>query len=329
MENNKKQCLLKILDILIVVVAIAIIILYSIEYSKISKLKKSYSELEVKYEEVLEELESYEKNKTNESFNKLEVDNTTSNINLGNLDINSELVQNLYSKILKSNDIAYNFEGSFYKEEKTTLNNLTNEEKLIATIQNLPDKEYTDFSSLNPSLADQLGYIPGYDGSFAGVGNLKIYSQQEIIKQAESIFGKNVKIEITSLNGCAHDYDYIDGNLYSYDFEGGGLGDLSYGYGEIQYALEDKEFIYIFDKFIYGKYKETLEPEYYTSSNSTIHLEGEFENVDFENKENTNKTLKEYIKFLYDNLYTYKHIFKKDNETGEYYWVSTEKYVEN
>ena len=246
--GNKKinNNFLKILAIFIVVVTIAVTIFYSIKYSKIKELKKSYSELEI--------------------------NNTSSNVNLGNLDINSELVQNLYSKILKSNDIAYDFIGSFYKEEKTTLNNLSNEEKLVATIQTLPDKEYTNFKNIDKSISEKLGYLSDRsdDSQYVHLNSLKVYSKEEIIEQAESIFGKDVKLEITSLNGCAHDYDYIDGKLYSYDYEGGGFGDFNSGYGEIQYAIKDKEFIYIFDKFIY---KDEYNTNYYKSSNSDIPLE--------------------------------------------------------
>lgn len=292
--GNKKinNNFLKILAIFIVVVTIAVTIFYSIKYSKIKELKKSYSELEI--------------------------NNTSSNVNLGNLDINSELVQNLYSKILKSNDIAYDFIGSFYKEEKTTLNNLSNEEKLVATIQTLPDKEYTNFKNIDKSISEKLGYLSDRsdDSQYVHLNSLKVYSKEEIIEQAESIFGKDVKLEITSLNGCAHDYDYIDGKLYSYDYEGGGFGDFNSGYGEIQYAIKDKEFIYIFDKFIY---KDEYNTNYYKSSNSDIPLEENFE---------IKGTLKDYLLYLFNDLYMYKHTFKKD-ETGEYYWISTEKYKEN
>ena len=250
--------------------------------------------------------------------NQKETDNVKSNVNLGNIDINSELVQNLYSKILKSNDIAYNFEGSFYKEEKTTLSNLTNKEILIATIQSLPDKEFTSFKDIDKSISEKLGYYPNKsdESQYVHLNTLKIYSEKEIIEHAKNIFGKDVNIEITSLNGCAHAYDFFDKKLYSYDYEGGGFGDLNSGYGEIQYAIEDNEFIYIFDKFIY---KDEYNENYYKSSNTDIPLEVGNKNI---------ASLEDYLMYNINDLYLYKHTFKKA-ENGDYYWVSTEKYIEN
>ena len=203
MENKKVNSFLKISAILIVVVAIAIIISYSIEYSKINKLKKSYSELEIKYEEALKTIKLYENNKTKKDSNKLEVNNITSNVNLGNLNINGELVQNLYSKILKSNDgIMDAFEGSFYKEEKTTLNNLSNEEKLVIIIKNLPDKEFINFENLDESIALKLGYNPNQTDNYQHIhkDTIQVYSTEEIMSVAQKIFGPNVKLNIVDFS---------------------------------------------------------------------------------------------------------------------------------
>lgn len=341
MENQKLNNFLNILAIFIVVVAIAIIISYSIEYSKLSKLKKSYSELEIKYEEVLEKLELYENNKTKEDSNKLEVDNTTSNINLGNLDINSELVQNLYSKILKCNKTAIDYEGSFYKDEKTTINNLNNKEKNITIIQNLTEKANINFKDLNKEIQEKIierlekhyrRDINLTEGS-EYVRNLKIYSEEELKEKTTEIFGNNTKINFENLNSGMDSYwEYIDGNYYSFSgYGGGGYGAPNDAFGKIQYAIEEKEYIYIYDKFIYLRdypsediysngYKNSVK-----SDQNNIGIISKF--LNHNSYEEYQNSLNKLINILYDKLYMYKHTFKKA-ENGEYYWISTEKYVE-
>lgn len=125
------------------------------------------------------------------------------NTKKGNLDINSELVQNLYSKILKSNDgIMHAFEGAFYKEEKTTLNNLSNEEKLVIMIKNLPDKEFINFENLDESLALKLGYNPDQPDNYQHIhkDTIQVYSTEEIMSVAQKIFGPNVKLNIVDFS---------------------------------------------------------------------------------------------------------------------------------
>lgn len=108
--------------------------------------------------------------------------------------------------------------------------------------------------------------------------------------------------------------------MYSFDVEGGG-DDPNHGYGKIEYAIEEKNSIYIYEKYVYERYDfSENDVNYYTSSNSK-------EEIKFKN--NTINTTEEIFDSLYEDLYMYKHTFKKENETGEYYWVSTEKYVEN
>lgn len=122
------------------------------------------------------------------------------------------------------------------------------------------------------------------------------------------------------LVGLAHEYKYINGKLYSFDIEGGG-DDPNHGYGKIEYAIEEKNSIYIYEKYAYTRYDfSENDVNYYTSSNSK-------EKIKFKN--DIINTTKEIFDSLYEDLYMYKHTFKKDNETGEYYWISTERYIEN
>lgn len=232
-KNEKNHKFLKILTILIFVIAIAVIITYIIEYSE---MKKSYSELKIKYEEVSRKLELYEndfeKNKKAEQITvEKEIDNTlkddriTENIQPGNLDINSEIVQNLYSKILKSNKISYDFEGSFYKDEKTTIDNLTNEEKVLAIVQNLEEKDYTEFNNLNKEIKEELlkrvgkkyQYEIEMTKGYQYVRYLTIYSEEELIKKAKEIFGSNINVNFANFDNAMDQYwEYIDGDYYSF-----------------------------------------------------------------------------------------------------------------
>lgn len=101
---------------------------------------------------------------------------------------------------------------------------------------------------------------------------------------------------------------------------GGGYGATTNALGKIQYAVQETDYIYIFDKFIYSRDypNEDIYNVYYkTSIENSENYIGE-KDVDINNA----------IEFLYNDLYMYKHTFKK-SENGEYYWVSTEKYEEN
>lgn len=187
MENKKSNKLLKILFILIIIVIILVIIF----------LKTS---------------------------NKSIQDDIT-NIELENLDINNELVQNLYSKILKCNKTAIDFEGSFYKDEKTTINELTDKEKSIAIIQNLEEKLNSNFEDLDKEIQTKiLERVENHyerdiklSEGYEYVHDLKIYTEEELNQKIIELFGDDVKINFENLdNGMDSYWEYIDGRYYSF-----------------------------------------------------------------------------------------------------------------
>ena len=98
-------------------------------------------------------------NLKDDSNNIVKTDNTINNIEdkIKELDINSSKVQELYKKLLKSNDDIYG-EGtcneSFYKDSKVDYNGLSNVEKIITVLQYIKDNptEIVNTSSIDGKL---------------------------------------------------------------------------------------------------------------------------------------------------------------------------------
>lgn len=246
------------------------------------------------------------------------------------LDINSELVKDLHSKVLKFNNI-YDFSSdedySFYKDKKITVNDLTNTEKVIAVIQYLEENNYgtkIELAKLNQETLKQLTmYVPPeYEGPVYG----EVYDANILKSGLKLVFGDNAKIEWFSFdNNCAVAHDFIDGKYYKYVYPGGGYGYRKYGCSKIEKAIQDGEYIYVYDKFIYAEdFVAEDYMKYYANSAKTSVIATS--NIDY-GADALNIVYSDNLISKYeDKLNTYKHTFKK-NSDGEYYWISTE--IEN
>lgn len=283
-----------------------------------------------------------EKNIETAQSNAIQTSNvdTDMSINTEELDKNSELVKELYSKILKSNYIYCNddgeFLGSFYKDKKVTVDDLSNEEKLVAVLQYLTENnkgKNMDFSDLEDEVLDKLEYYVGEVGDKGNSSEVEIYDDNEVKAAVEEIFGNNVNVTgFTIDNHCAYVYEYYDEKYYSYSYPGGGYGIGAYGYSEIQSAEKTGDYIYIYDKFIYREdYPTDGEEyiEYYTDSTKNNSIDKIlFSDNNYKVIEDTikdNVEANNLISKYNEKLNTYKHTFKKD-ANGNYYWVSTEPY---
>ena len=164
-----------------------------------------------------------EKNNLKEDTSNVKIENIMNNIEteIKELDINSSQVQELYKKLLKSNDDIYgegDFNESFYKDAKVDYNALGNVEKIITVLQYIKDNttETVNLSSINGKL---------YPDSYMTTDKAKLYSKQLLENTVETIFGNKKYIAWKTIdNNCGYVYDYIDGNYYGYAYQGGGVG---------------------------------------------------------------------------------------------------------
>lgn len=248
----------------------------------------------------------------------------------GNLDIESEFVKELYSRLFVSNFIANDYEGSFYKNDKTTLKSLSNTEKSLAVLTYLErkGKEPVEQDAVDLSVLKQMKH---FSEEYDFVDEIRVYPKEEVEDAVIKIFGENVKINFENFDGCGECFEYIDGGYYAYVFPGGGFGALTEGLGQIQYAVEDGGYVYIYDKFVFKRYfaVETNYKgnsyddltAYYASSEDDKYVA--IHKADIEVDSSEFKITDDIIYDLYDSLNLYKHTFKKDTN-GNYHWISTE-----
>lgn len=248
----------------------------------------------------------------------------------GNIDINSEFVKELYSRLFVSNFIANDYEGSFYKNDKTTLETLSNTEKSLAVLTYLEKqgKERVEQDAIELSVLRQMKH---FSEEHDFVDDIRVYSKEEIEDAVNKIFGENVKINFENFDGCGECFEYIDGRYYAYVFPGGGFGALTEGLGQIQYVIEDGDYVYIYDKFVFKRYF-AVETNYkgYTSDDLTAYYASSedekyvaIHKIDIDIDAYEFELEDDIIYDLYDSLNLYKHTFKKD-KNGNYHWVSTE-----
>lgn len=153
----------------------------------------------------------------------------------------------------------------------------------------------------------------------AGVGNLIIYDESQIKLAMEELFGSEIDVSFMTVSNMSHCYEFYNGNYYSYDFAGGGEMVTPHGYSQIQTAEQNGDYIYIYDKFIYGRL-DVVTAEFYTDSTMKNLIDtSDLDWADMSEKEIASDLISKYE----SQLNTYKHTFKK-GENGNYYWVSTE-----
>ena len=78
------------------------------------------------------------------------------------------------------------------------MNNLSNEEKLIIIIKNLPEKDFIKFENLDKSIALKLGYIPEESDAYQHIhkDTIQVYSKEEFMNIAKKIFGPDIDLNI-------------------------------------------------------------------------------------------------------------------------------------
>lgn len=336
--NKKDLNLIIIIFVIIIVIIISSYICKLMEQRRLLNLKVDYLET------AIEEKNSQIKDDKEKSNIKVDIKNDSNEVeemvkeiidykksflaSNGNLDINSDLVQKAYKKVLNCNSFyPLSLEetestegGSFYKDKKVTLSNLSNFEKLLIVLENLPDKENLKFEEIDLevlkkiNLIDEEQYIGGYEG-------IKVYTKDDILKTSKEVFGKNVDIELMDLtNVVGHTYMSFGDKYYSISAYGGGYGYPEIGYSNLEYAIENENTITLFDQYIY--YVDNMQLDYvgrgFYKESSKINFidDGDFISDSVE---------KELIFWKYnEQLNRYKHTFKKNEETNDYYWVSTE-----
>lgn len=246
-----------------------------------------------------------------ENGNNIQV-NTTSKKEIRSLAINTEQVQSLYSKILKSNAIygEDDWNESFYKDTKVTDKELSNREKNIAVLQAIKDNPT---SSINTNSIDKSKIHYGYEGIES---TAKVYSKQLLESTAKDLFGEsNQTIQWETIdNNAGFIYDYINEQYYAYAYQGGGFGCPVRACTNLIKAEEDEENIYLYDEFIFVE-NTPESTTYYTSSNKTNIIDkiNNYEELD------ARTVLSKYS----EKAKQYKHVFKK-NIDGSNYWLSTE-----
>ena len=252
------------------------------------------------------------------------------------LDKDSELVKELYNIVLKYDDSfgSYAWQNgdtaSFYKDKKITLSSLSNIERMLVIRKNNENmSEISNENDKNKILKD-VNFETDLN-----TGNIYVYPN--INKITNKIFNKDVEeLNLIKCRGCALDIIYKDDFIYDIEFEGGGMGNAEYAYSEIQKVEQNKEQIYIYDKYIYLDFLKAWLPEddelvhIYTSADKTKEIGKEEDKFvfwdDVNKKEYSDKEIfgSVYQKYK-DKLNTYKHTFQK-SENGTYYWVSSEIY---
>ena len=288
----------------------------------------------------------YHKNITQITSNKINaIDNNSKEAihtsTAKSLDINDSMIKELHSKILKANTIYSDDKGiqpdcSFYQDRKATAENLDNTSKVITVLQYLKENNCgtkTLFKNLDSNVCSKLvAYIPQQgEGQGEQYTYCVIYDSDELNTTLQKIFGKNEKVNWFTVNdNCGYLFDYIDGNYYAYSYPGGGYGSLKHGYNLLEKAIEQDDYIYIYDKFIYAEdHPSDLKTvEYFKNSSKSVSLGNEklgakYDLYNNDTSDSTNINVKELIDKYANHLFTYKHTFKKDSN-GNYDWICSE-----
>ena len=285
------------------------------------------------------------------------IPNEANNDELIELNINDNLPVQLSQIPLKYNNIGISdeskinnqFKESFYKDQKVTFDTLSDDEKIIAVLNNVSPqdvvitnlqsfgaKRFKAFNNYSEEQIQSQYYDVPAEENLADDGMLntaiKVYNHDVIEKTAIKIFGddgKNINWKSIYSGGMGYDVEYIDGNYYWYHYLGGGLGNCTYGYSELEKATQSGDYIYLYDKYIFmNKYDSMVnngKDKFYKSST----MDNELLDVNYSNDYNVanSQSFSDDCKNILDNnndkFNTYKHTFKK-GEDNNYYWVSTE-----
>ncbi len=234
----------------------------------------------------------------------------------GNIKTENKLVKSLYSYV--SNDEIEKCGGLlFYNDEKVTIEKLTDDQKVcLAFIKTTTLKG--EKITLNKEKSDNIctlekGKIFATDNYEESKCSIQKYKIGKILKTSKKIFGEEITLKdsfmLDNYNICylVDDYYYC-GLSETFSFT---IGNESYVYRVINKAVEKgKDEIIIYDYFL----KITNDLCYPTFTSNK-------ENKKCTEKYNANKVNYKFVK-KYGTKF--KHVFKKLDNSDDYYWLSSE-----
>lgn len=251
------------------------------------------------------------------------------------LDINNQLVEKLYSYILKFN---YYDETLVYQANKVTYSSIDNQLKLLTAFENLDESqaEKVKVEKNDP----QYGFISGVEDD----GNVYkyVYKKELIEQKVKEIFGADATV--IHENCAPHDgynRDYKNGLYTCYQYEGGGDVPWSMSKTQLIKAETDGNNIYVYDIYLhmvevdniinginhYGTFDIYATSDRKITIANKIDLEEKGVYAGTENlagEEHDKKYMSNILNVLgEDKIKTFKHTFTKDTN-GNYNWVSTE-----
>lgn len=237
------------------------------------------------------------------------------------LSLEGEFVTSLYNKIpMVINEITDTSDSIIYSTEKKSQANISDYEKMAFVFKTMEENgKYTEVSL--DGIKDRLE-INQVELEY--IDKVQKYERADVEKEYKSIFGNDKDIllqdiKITSYNYNA-EYDSTDDCFYGHSF--GLVGNTTSPYKtklESVQTNEDNTEVYLYDYIIfadagsgYRLYKtraDVTNRTYFAEETYDMYSQGKIKD--------------EIIEKYKDQLIEYKHTFKID-ETGNYYWYSTE-----
>lgn len=212
------------------------------------------------------------------------------------LDINSELIKNLYNYIVKYNSYQ---ELTVYQTKKVTKEDINNQLKLITVFKNLKEDEAKETKNIEDEYGAKYKHI--------------YYSKETVESKAREIFGENVQIKHEN---CDFEFciaiDYNNGVYDKYEYQGGGGTPWERSKNNMIKAEQTGDTIVIYDAYahVYSPEdsRESGNRGIYTASDRKKKI------TDNDNIDNIST----------DKFQTFKHTFQKVKNSNKYYWISTE-----
>ena len=240
------------------------------------------------------------------------------------LDINSELVQELYGYVPDSSGIPNMLDA--YRSKKVTVEDIDNQ--LILR---------TAFFNKKIEIGENAFVDEGNAGNLQDSqedNSTWLYFTIDVMEEAvKRVFGNNIGMkhedfDVTNGVSSCTMTEYNGFDMYHYTFGGSG-GDWHGGNKMIINAFKENDEIYLYDRYVFYILADDVtvdeDGSLYVSSSQTLRIYPTSE------KSNLLRELKSDKHFAYNELYdkmadlmkTYKHTFKKA-DNGSYYWYSTE-----
>lgn len=266
---------------------------------------------------------------TNKDTENLNVNNNNNIQSMTALDINNQLVENLYKYILKFN---YYDETLVYQVNKVTESNLDNQIKLLTAFENLDESEAKKVKT-----TDYTGVVDEDGNSYK-----YLYKKEVVEQKVKEIFGADATVIHENCSPYdGHSRIYENGIYTCYDYAGGGDVPWSESRSQLVKAETDGNNIYLYDNYLHMVRVDNIingidyggTVDIYATSDRKILIAKKFnleENGAYDGTDNL--TADEFGKVYMNNISkslgenlvkTYKHTFTKDTN-GNYYWVSTE-----